>query len=99
MNVCIHQSLRKDKKYRAIFTRQKDGATSHTDFGSSAHENYTDHHDEERKKNYLSRFNKLIQQYKDNPQAPITLATMLLWNKPTLEESLKDYKKHFGFKK
>lgn len=99
MNVRIQPSPIKKKAYRAVFTREKDGETTHTDFGSPLHQNYTQHHDEVRKKKYLTRFNKLIQQYKDNPQAPTTLSTMLLWNKPTLEKSLQDYKKYFGFKK
>lgn len=98
MNVRIQPSPLKGKAYRAVFTRRKDQATTHTDFGSSSHANYTIHHDEKRKANYLSRFRKLIERYADNPQAPTTLSTMLLWNKPTLEESLKDYKKKFGMK-
>ena len=96
-HVRIFKSPCKGKAYRAVFTR-KDKQTATIDFGSSAYENYTQHHDEQRKKNYLSRFRKLIDRYKENPQAPTTLSTMLLWHKPTLEQSLVDFKKKFKLK-
>lgn len=91
----LHKSPRKNKAYRMVFTRKKDGATTYTDFGSHM-ENYTEHHDDLRKQRFLSRFRSLISKYKDNPQAPITLSTMILWNQPTIEASLRDYKNHFG---
>lgn len=94
MYACLHKSPNKNKRYRMVFKRSKDQATTYTDFGSNM-ENYTIHHDEKRKKNYLSRFRKLIDRYKDNPQAPTTLSTMLLWAEPTLEESFQNYLHYF----
>ena len=95
VNVSIIRSPRKGKAFRAVFVRLRDAQKTHTDFGSSLHNNFTEHHDEERKRRFLTRFRSLIEQHKDNPQAPITLSTWLLWNRPTLEKSFNDYVKHF----
>ena len=84
------KSDRKDKKYKAIFA---DGTTIH--FGAAGMSDYTIHHDDERKERYLKRFDKLIQKFKNDPKAPITLATQILWNKKTISASLADFKKRF----
>lgn len=91
----LQRSPRPAKKWRAIFTTPY--GTHHVDFGSSSHEDFTIHRDQQRKANYLNRFNKLIKKFENDPIAPITLSTMILWNKPTIEASLADYKKKFGF--
>ena len=93
-HVRIFKSPCKGKAYRAVFTR-KDNQTATIDFGSSAYENYTQHHDEQRKKNYLSRFRKLIDRYKENPQAPTTLSTWILWSQPSILDAFNNYLKHF----
>lgn len=69
----------------------------HTDFGSNL-SNFTLHKDEERKDRFKNRFQKLIQKNKNNPYNAMTLSNMILWNKPTLDASFKDYKKLFNFK-
>jgi len=97
MHVSLFPSPRKGKAYRATFTRKKDGSVIHTDFGSADYENYTQHHDDIRKKKFLTRFRSMIERYKDNPQAPTTLSRYILWNKPTIDESLLDYKRKFNF--
>lgn len=83
----------KGKRYTAIF-KMKDGKTKKTHFGSSRHQNYTIHGDEERKKRYLDRHRK-----NENWDAPMTagaLSRWILWNKKSLRESIKDYKKRFN---
>jgi hypothetical protein len=95
MEVSLKPSPRKGKKWRVVFTRKKDGVQSHVDFGADGMDDYTLHHDPVRKAKFLSRFRKLIEKHKDNPQAPMTLSRMLLWNKPSLEDSWRDYSKHF----
>jgi hypothetical protein len=89
-------SPRSNKRYRAYFIRGKDNEISYTDFGDPTRQNYTLHRDDARKQRFLARFNAMIERFKDNPQAATTLSTWLLWNKPTLKESLKDYKEHFN---
>ena len=95
----IHANLikspRKNKAYRMVFTNDKHEVISYTDFGSYM-DNFTLHKDVERKQRFLNRFQKLIEKYKNDPQAPMTLSTWVLWHKPTLEASIRDYKKHFG---
>lgn len=97
INVSLFPSPRKGKAWRMVFTRPKDGTTTHTDFGSTL-QNYTQHHDDMRKQRFLTRFRRLIEQDKANFMKPITLSTMILWNKPTIEESFQDYLKHFKLK-
>ena len=56
-------------------------------FGDSRYSDYTLHKDTERKKAYLSRHKH--DNY-TNPNYPGFYATNLLWNKPTLKESIKN---------
>ena len=90
----LERSPRKGKKWRMVFylNGRKYG---HTDFGASGYDDYTIHRDNARKQKYLKRFGQLIAEYEDDFAAPITLSTMILWNKPTINESLKDYKDCF----
>ena len=56
---------------------------------------YTKHKDEDRKKRYLNRHRK-----NENWKSPMTagaLSRWILWNKPTLRDSIKDYKKRFKY--
>lgn len=84
------------KKWRMIFERKKD-ILEVVDFGARYMSDYTIHHDPYRKHLFLKRFHKKIQENKDDPASPMTLSTMILWNKPTIEASLRDYKKKFNF--
>lgn len=84
----INPSNRKNKKFKATFS---DGKVIH--FGDSNYEDYTQHKD-------LSRRIRYIQRHKndklDDPTSAGALSMFLLWNKSTLFESIKDYKKHFN---
>lgn len=95
MKAFLYESPLKNKKYRVVFFDKDDNKIKHTDFGAKNMSDFTIHKDTERKKRYLTRFKKLIQKDKDDFTKPITLATFLLWNKPTLRESWINYKKHF----
>jgi len=77
------------KKYRAVFD---DG--THTDFGASGYADFTIHRDLMRQMNYLSR-HRANENWNDYKSAG-ALSRWILWNKPTIAESLKDYKKHFN---
>jgi hypothetical protein len=83
------------KKYRAIF---KDG--SHTDFGSRGMNDYTllckkdREHADERKRLYHQRHQKDLQT--NDPRRAGYLSFYILWNKPTVRESVTDYKARFG---
>ena len=56
-------------------------------FGAKMYEDYTIHKNETRKKSYLSRHKH---DNFNNVNYPSFYATNLLWNKPTLKESIRD---------
>jgi len=76
-------------KYIAYFN---DGTA--TRFGSYGMSDYTQHKDKERRRLYRIRHAKDLLTH--NPKRAGYLSYYLLWNKPTLEGSLKDYIRRFG---
>ena len=86
--VTIKKSTKSSAKYMAVFD---DGKKVH--FGASGYEDYTTHGDEERKKSYLARHRK--NENWNDPRTAGSLSRWILWNKRTLTESIKDYKKRF----
>jgi hypothetical protein len=62
-------------------------------FGAAGMSDFTKHKDEERKELYLARHKK--NEDWEKPMTPGSLARYILWNKPTLKESIADYKKRF----
>jgi hypothetical protein len=98
MYISLQKSNQKDKKYQATFYNNKGVVVKKTNFGHSSYDDFTIHKNEDRKKRYLHRFNKLIKKNELDPTKAITLSTMLLWNKPSLNDSLKDYLERFNLK-
>ena len=86
MNIVITPSDKTFKKFKVVIDDKK---TIH--FGDSRYSDYTLHKDTERKKAYLSRHKH--DNYTD-PLYPSFYATNLLWNKPTLKESIKNNEKY-----
>ena len=82
-----------NKRYKAIFYDRNKEKVKTTQFGSSNHENYTIHKDDKRKELYRKRHHK---DNIDDPLSAGSLSWYLLWNKPTLEASIKDYERRFG---
>lgn len=79
-------------KYVAI-VEDNDGKRKTVRFGAAGMSDFTKHRDEERKQRYLDR-------HRDNENwNDITTAgawsRWLLWNKPTIQESLADIRKRF----
>jgi hypothetical protein len=93
MIVLVTNSSKKGKKYDAFI--------SHNDkmkvisFGARGYEDYTTHHDKDRKYKYIVRH---AGEDWDNPFTAGFWAKNLLWNKPTLEESAKDTEDRYGIK-
>ena len=85
----IMKSSRKNKKYMAMF---KDGKVVH--FGDTRYEDFTVHKDEERKRLYLLRHKK--NEDWNNPYSAGSLSRYILWNKPTINDSVEDFKKRFN---
>jgi broad specificity phosphatase PhoE len=64
-------------------------------FGAKGYQDYTDHHDQMRKTNYLNRHGN--EDWNDYMTAG-SLAFHILWNKPTITESIKDYARRLSEK-
>ena len=86
--IIISKSKNKDKKYDARIDGKKT-----ISFGAVGYEDYTTHKDSERKQRYIDR-HKSRENWKDHTTAGF-YATNILWNKPTLTESIKDTNKRF----
>jgi hypothetical protein len=79
-------------KYAAVI--EYDGRVKTVKFGAYGMSDFTKHKDEERKKRYLSRHSGMGEDWND----PLTAgfwSRWLLWNKPTIRESLADLKSRF----
>lgn len=79
----------------AIFENCKNWRKKITHFGSAGADDFTTHHDSERKKRYLDRHRK--NENWNDPTSAGCLSKNILWNKPTLRASIADYKRRFGF--
>mgnify|MGYP006969380021 CR=1 FL=1 len=89
------KSTRDGKRYMVVF--YLDGSRiKTTHFGSDVHDNFTIHRDEERKKRYLDR-HRAREDWSAFMSAG-ALSRWILWNKPTIDASLKDYMKRFKLK-
>lgn len=97
-SVSITKSDR-DKKFKAVFRDSKTNKKKTLHFGAKGMSDFTIHKDENRKKRYLARHNpKKTKERWDIPDTPGSLSRWVLWNKPTLQGSINDYKKRFKLK-
>jgi len=96
MEVFISASAQDKKKMTAIF--YKDGKKVKTrHFGQKGASDFTKHGDEARKKRYDARHRK--RENWNDPMSAGALSKYILWNKPTLEGSIRDYLKRFKLKR
>ena len=91
--VRIIKSSRSDKKYMALFNI--DGRKKITHFGQAAADDYTITKNEEQKKRYRTRHKKDLDT--GDPTRAGYLSYYILWNKPTITDSIASYKKMFNF--
>ena len=94
----LKKSKKKDKKYDLLITEdgQKDKTVS---FGASGYEDYTTHHDDERKERYIKRHIKEKSNWGNsvsNLRKPSFLARFVLWNKPSVVSSVRDIENKLG---
>ena len=88
MEVILQKSDKMDKKYVATIGRR------HIHFGSVGYSDYLHHQDVDRKNRYILRHQKREDWL--NPLTPGFWSRWLLWNKPTIFESIGDIEKHFN---
>lgn len=89
-------SNRKDKKYAIITPDNKKIHFGAIKQNNEPYSDYTQHKDEERKQRYLNR-HKNNENWNDLNTAGC-YAKWLLWNQPTLHESIKNMEKQFNIK-
>lgn len=77
----------------AVFYDEAKKKIKTTHFGASGYEDYITHGEMQRKMNYLNR-HKEREDWNDYMTAG-SLSRWILWNKPTLSESIKDYMNRF----
>ena len=93
MYVSIGKSTRQGKKMVAIFYDEAKKKIKTTHFGASGYEDYTTHGEMQRKMNYIAR-HKDREDWNDYMSSG-SLSRWILWNKPTLSESINDYMNRF----
>lgn len=85
MDIVLLPSTKKGKKWMVVF---ETGEMVH--FGAEGYDDYTTHGDIKRKQLFLKRFRTLILENRNDFHSPMFWSMMLLWNKPTMKESI-DY--------
>ena len=90
--ISITKSHRPDKKLDATF--EKDGRTKTTSFGAKGMDDFTKTHNTEQKERYRTRHAKDLQTH--DPTRAGYLSWWILWNKPSIAASVKDYKRRFN---
>ena len=88
----IKKSPNKEKKLRATFCT-KQGRIKSVDFGFFGASDYTKHKDPLRKKRYENRHRS--RENWNDPTSRGSLSKYILWNKPSLQASIADYKRRF----
>ena len=84
----LKTSTRKNKKF----------SINGIHFGDSRYEDFTSHKDEKRKNNYLARHAKNEDWTKSGIDTAGFWSRWVLWNRPTLQNSIKDVEKRFNIK-
>tara|TARA_R110001606_G_scaffold87644_3_gene197610 strand:+ start:1000 stop:1302 length:303 start_codon:yes stop_codon:yes gene_type:complete len=80
------KEVNNNKRFDATFSDGKQ-----TKFGSVGGSTFIDHKDKDKRKNYIARHKNDLDT--NDPQRAGFLALFLLWNKTSLNASIKDYNK------
>ena len=84
MEIIIQKSKRKDKKFDAVVNNKT------ISFGQAGASDFTKHKNPERKQRYIDRHKNNEQWGKDGISTAGFYSRWVLWNKPTLQASIKD---------
>lgn len=88
----VVKSIRPGKKLDAVFESDT-GREKRVSFGQAGAPDFTLTGDEERKRLYLVR-HRARENWND-PVTPGALSRWILWNKPTIEASVRDFRSRF----
>ena len=89
VKIILQKSSNPKKKFDALVNDKK------VSFGSSSYQDYTQHKDEQRKKNYIARHGSGNENWNDLTTAG-AWSKGILWNKPTIRESIKSMENKFN---
>jgi hypothetical protein len=89
----LRRSRNPEKKWDAVF--EKDGKDKVVSFGAKGYSDFTKHKNTTRKARYIKRHSGMGEHW-DKPDTPGALSRWILWNKPSLKGSLRDFRKRFN---
>ena len=94
IKLTITTSDKSEKKYKAVFTKD-DGKTKTIHFGASGYQDYTQHHNKDRRSLYRQRHEKDL---KGDPMRAGYLSFYILWgNSTNVQVNIRSFKSKFGF--
>ena len=82
-------------KYQVELLNKDTGRTKTVKFGAKGYSDFTQNKDEERKSNYIARHKAREDWTKSGIDTAGFWSKNLLWNKPSVDASLKDLKKKY----
>jgi hypothetical protein len=89
----LRRSRNPEKKWDAVF--DKDGKEKVVSFGAKGYSDFTKHKNTTRKARYIKRHSGMGEHW-NKPDTPGALSRWILWNKPSLKGSLRDFRKRFN---
>ena len=89
----LRRSRNPEKKWDAVF--EKEGKEKVVAFGAKGYSDFTKHKDVTRKARYIKRHSGMGEDW-NKPDTPGALSRWILWNKPSLKGSLRDFRKRFS---
>ena len=90
MDIVIKKSQNPNKKFDAIVN-----GTKKVSFGAKGYQDYTMHHDPERKDIYIKRHSN-ENWSKSNVASPAWLSRFILWEKPSLKSAIVNANKKYS---
>ena len=90
--ISIKKSKQSGKKFTATF--KINGRKKQVHFGAAGMSDYTKHHDRTRRNRYIFRHLKDFRT--GDPSRAGYLSMFVLWNKPSLQASINDYRRRIG---
>lgn len=94
--VKIFRSPNPEKKWRVRLV-DTEGKFHHVDFGARGYEDFTMHHDEQRKRLYLMRHAGMGEDWKKSGLlTPGFWSRHALWNRSSVADSIADIRSRFG---
>jgi len=93
MKYTLTKSNRKNKKYMVTTA---DGKVIH--FGGAGYDDYTTTRDEKKKKNYIARHAPREDWTRNGMNTAGFWSRWVLWNEPSIKESIKDIEERYGIK-